>query len=476
LARRIGIESGGHLHMTPHPHELGRQRPRPAWLAALSQPASRIWIATLAVGMVVGIGAGAMVARFMTSDQPVMVTASSMIRVFEPNNLAALATGGSDQAIPGNAENYVSGELAYLSGSGFAQAVGDTLGSREPADISVTQNGNSSVLTLTADGATSAEAVKTVRSAVGLYERQLRQRREQQSRSVLSALDRWATDAGYSATNPPPADFRAARDRVKLQAAQPEGVEVMQLPTEVWSAGTSQQSRLMTLFGGLVGGLLVVGVLTAYRNRSHRLRSAAPLAEAVDSVIVPAVDLSDRLPSLADPRSAAAGRARTTLAQCAATASAPVVAVVGASGRSGSAYVAALLAFAAAEHGPVTKVTLTDDAVTRADLTGGHGARIIDAGPIGSSALAAEAVAVATHVLLVARLNVDSLSDVLAASSAAELTGVPLQAVVTYRPWWGGAAPIAHEVPAVDRLSDRKPAKAVIERSPEPTSLSNRTS
>jgi uncharacterized membrane protein YeaQ/YmgE (transglycosylase-associated protein family) len=463
--------------MTPHPHELGRQRPRSAWLAALSQPASRIWIATLAVGMVVGIGAGAMVARFMTSDQPVMVTASSMIRVFEPSNLAAMATGGSDQPTQGNAENYVSGELAYLSGSGFAQAVGNALGARAPDDISVTQNGTSSVLTLTADWATNAEAVKTVQAAVDLYERQLRERRQQQARSVLSALDRWAKEAGYSAESPAPADLRATRDRVELQAAQPGGVELMQLPTEVWSAGTSQQSRLMTLFGGLVGGLLVVTVLTAYRNRSHRLRSAALLAEAVDSVIVPAVDLSDRLPSHTDPRGAAAGRARTILAQCAATAPAPVVAVVGASGRSGTAHVAALLAFAAAEHGPVTKVTLTDAGVTRADLTGGHGALIIDAGPIGSSALAAEAVAAATHVLLVARLNVDCMSDVLAASSATELTGVPLQAVVTYRPWWGNASPIgADEVPAVDRLSDWKPAEAVIEPTPERTSLSSRIS
>lgn len=460
--------------MTPHPHELGRKRPRSAWLAALSQPASRIWIGTLAVGMVVGIGSGAMVARFLTSDKPVLVTASSMIRVFEPNNLAAVATGSSDQPMQGNTENYVSGELAYLSGSGFAQAVGDTLGVKEPADISVTQNGNSSVLTLTADGATSAEAVKTVQAAVDLYERQLRERRQQQARSVLSALDRWAQEAGFSEENPPPEDFRATRARVELQAAQPGGVELMQIPTEIWSAGSSQQSRLMTLFGGLVGGLLVVALLTAYRNRSHRLRSAEPLAEAVDSVIVPAVDLSDRLPIRADPHGAAAARARTVLTQCVGNASAPVVAVIGASGRSGTAYVASLLTFAAAERGPAKKVTLTDRAATPSDLTGGHGALIIDAGPIGSSALAAEAVAAATQVLLVARLNVDSMSDVLAASSAAELSSVPLQGVVTYRPWWGNAAPIPEDVPAVGHLGDWRPTNTVTGTAPAPTPLNGR--
>ncbi|MCV7171927.1 hypothetical protein H7I41_18590 [Mycobacterium manitobense] len=327
-------------------------------------------------------------------------------------------------------ESYVAGEVAYLSSPGFARAVGGAMGRVAPATVLVTQNGTSPVLTITGIAPTGDAAVEAVDTAIDVYRRQLKRRIDEQLSSVLPRLDGWERSADGATDGARAVEVQNLREVILLQAAESVALEVVQTPTVDDAANNSL--AIAVLFGGLVGGLLVILGLTAIRNRSNRLRSAAEVLDMVDGLIVPAVELRDSHES-------ANGRAvlaRTLYAQCRGSTPIRVIVVIGASRRSETKTVASLLEFAAAENGSVTRVRLDRASVLMLSAKNGGGAMIVDAGAIGDSALTAEAIGAATDLIVVGRLNVDTVPQILAVRSATASSSLPLLAVFTYRQWW----------------------------------------
>lgn len=405
----------------------------PASIEAVSRPAHRAWIASLVIVAVVGVGLGAVLGGLAIREQSSEATASSLVRISLPADLGAVASGATDTRSVANVDSYVSGEVAYLSGPGFARQVGEKLGQAESAGVTVVQNGTSSVLTITGTAASGEVATLTVDAAIDVYRQQLGQRMDDQLLTVLPRLDSWERAAVESNDIARAQEVRNLREVVQLQAAQSEALEVVQPATVDDAAGNHW--AIGALFGGLLGGLLAVVGLAAFRNRSHRLRSAAEVADVVDGLIVPAVKPM-RHTKRSDRRTALL--ARTLYAQCPGSAPRRTIVVVGSSRRSGTAAVAALLERAAAEHGRVKCAELTKGAVVirpEGDVED-ENTLIVDAGALGESVMTAEAIAAATDLVVVARLNVDTVAQVLAVRFASASSPLPLMAAFTYRAWW----------------------------------------
>ena len=261
----------------------------PASVEAVSRPAHRAWIASLVIVALVGVGLGAVLGGLAMRSQSSEATASSLVRIFLPADLGSVASGATDTRSVSNVDSYVSGEVAYLSGQGFARQVGKKLGEVEAAGVTVVQNGTSPVLTITGTAESGEAAAQTVNAAIEVYRQRLGQRMDEQLLTVLPRLDRWEQMAVESSDGARAQEVRKLREVVQLQAAQSVALEVVQ-PTTVDDAAGNRWA-IGALFGCLLGGLLAVLGLTAVRNRSHRLRSAAEVADVVDGLIVPAVEL-----------------------------------------------------------------------------------------------------------------------------------------------------------------------------------------
>jgi hypothetical protein len=399
--------------------------------SGMTSSASRDWLFSLVIAAVVGIGLGALVGGLAFRVQNGDVVATALVRVTPPVDLGTIATGTAETQWEAKTEGYVSGEVAYLSGQGFARAVGDALGSRDPAAITVTQNAMSPVLTMTARGKSASDADETVRTAIDVYRQQLTQRTDQQLKSILPTLEDWESAAVEAGDGARAEDVRTRRAAIQLHAAQSDVVEVLQPPAADASAGG--RWMIGALFGGIAGGLLAILGLSAYRNRSGRLRSAADVADVVDGFIVPPVDLRQRDDRQSRAQSASLGR--TMYAQCRGSAPNRVILLIGASPRSGTDVVASLLQSAAAEHGPAEYLDLKT-AEKLPSPTNKMRTLIVDAGALGESALAAEVIRAATDLIVVARLDSDTTAQMLAVRSATASSRVPLIALFTYRPWW----------------------------------------
>ncbi|MCV7370640.1 hypothetical protein [Mycolicibacterium duvalii] len=404
-----------------------------ASLSTISALETREWRARLflaaAVGILVGALLGALIFSASTSD----TTATSYLRLTQQADLVAVA-GGASQTTPTTQEiqeGYVAGEVAFLSGEGFAQAVGDKLGKSEPATFEVTQNGNTAVVSISSTAPSASEAIRTVGTAVDLYRQHLAQRADEQLRAVLPVLAQWTRDEpGVERRE----QLRWLRERLELQANPSSMLSVLQPPTA--NDPSTNQWLVGAVLGALFLGSLFPSILMRRRRRAGRLSSDPEIVDAIDAVLVPAVPL--RQPPRHSWGRPQATLARTLWAQLPASAAAPrVVVVLGASESSGSATVAALLGFAAAEEGPARTITLAEldgDELTLPN----HGATaVIDVGVLGESRLVSQAIASATDLLVAARLGVDTVAQTLAVRSAAE--NATLVAVFTHRPWWSRA-------------------------------------
>lgn len=394
---------------------------KPSALAAVTRSSANAWLVTMTVVALVGVAVGAALGTALYHPQDEAPTASAQIRLAPPVDLMAMATGASADQSATSAADYVTGEVAYLSGQGFAQALATRLRKPGPVDFAVTQNATSPVVTLMATGATPAEATRIVRSAIDLYATGLRSRVDEQLASVSEAFKRWTAEAARDPGRR--GQIAALRANIELQATRPGGLDVLAPPSADEHSDTHWPFG--AVFGGLLGGVLALAALTGHRSRSGRVRSAFDVVDAVDpatlqSVITPEVGLARLHRTDAESQTARMHLARTLLAQCAgsaASADARIV-VVGASAKSGSAQVAALLRDAAAEtHG--------DDGIA-----------IVDAGALGESASTAAEIAAASEVILVARLNVDTVDSLVAVVTAARTHPGGVKAVLTFRPWW----------------------------------------
>lgn len=118
----------------------------PSTISIVSLPATRFLIMKLLVGAAIGLCAGALIGGLsfaaLTSD----TTTTAFVRLPNPADLTAMAAG-TDQITPGNQANtgtFVAGEIAYLSGDGFAQA----LANGDPANLNIAQASESSTVSI----------------------------------------------------------------------------------------------------------------------------------------------------------------------------------------------------------------------------------------------------------------------------------------------------------------------------------------
>ena len=164
-----------------------------AAVSPLSVPAqaSRIFRARLAVGVALGALVGAIVGSLIFVAQGTVSTATSLVRLTPPAELAAMATGA--QRVTPDTEayvtQYVAGEVAYLSGDGFTREVGERLGRSEPAQVDVLQEIGSSVVAFSGEADSDADAINLVQAAIDVYDAQLAERSKRQLKTVLPALD-----------------------------------------------------------------------------------------------------------------------------------------------------------------------------------------------------------------------------------------------------------------------------------------------
>ncbi|MET0897034.1 MAG: hypothetical protein ABWY45_03875 [Mycobacterium sp.] len=399
-----------------------------ASLATVTSLETRAIGARLFAASAVGIGVGALVGGLVFGMLKPEMTATSFVRISEPVELVALA-GGASLTTPitqDNQENYVAGEVAFLTGDGFARAVGDKMGKSEPADFEVTQNGTTTVVSIGSTAESSSEAIRTVDMVLDLYRQRLAQRTDQRLRSILPALSQWESDAPSRRE-----DIQELRQRIELQSAPSNTLVVLQPPTA--DAPATHRWVIGALVGALLLGILAPAILWAIRRRAGRLSSAAEVMNIVDGVLVPAV-------SLRQPRRRSWGESQTSLArtfwaQLPSSASRRVVVVIGASSSSGTATVAGLLHFAASENGAVETITLIERDVEPLVLASGDTALIIDAGAVGGSRLQPQAVRSATDLVMVSRLGVDTVLQAQAIRSVTATVSTPLLAVFTYRGW-----------------------------------------
>jgi hypothetical protein len=302
---------------------------------------------------------------------------------------------------------------------------------RGAADLTVTQNGTSQVLTISSTAATALDSTNTVRAALDIYDQRLRQLTDQQLDSALGALDEQAKAARAARDGGRLSALTQLRANVELQAAQPVGMQVLSSPLADSSVG-SDRWLLGALFGALLGGLLALVAMGAYRSRSGRVVAVTDIADAVDGILTPEVSLRDG--GRADSPAAQRQLARTLFAQCPRTAPNRIIAVIGASRSSGSGVVASLLETAAAEQGSTALATLAEGSVTLPTGSEHDRTLILDIGALGDSPLGTQAIAAATDLILVTRLNVDSVAAVSAVRAATATNAAPLRAVVTYWP------------------------------------------
>lgn len=390
----------------------------------------------LAVGAVLGALIGAVLGGVGFAAQGNDSTATSLVRLTPPAELTAMATG-ADHTTPDTKDyitQYVTGEVAYLSGIGFARAVSTSLGHSEPAKITVLPEMGSSVVAFTGKADSDADAMGLVQAAIDVYGAQIAERSKRQLQSILPALGEWERAAAATADEPRMRQIQTLRESVALQAGTPASVTVLQ-PPAVGEASHSQW-LLGAVLGALLGGAAVPIRQMARRRKSGHLTSATEISNEVDGVMVPAVDLGQaaapsKLQSQWDKL------ARTLYSQCTSPGPVRTVVLIGASPSSGTSVVASLLATAAGEAGSVKAIRLTDESTPSLHSPGEGVTLIIDAGAIGDSWLLEEAVRQATDLIVVVRLGFDTAQQLFTVRSATAASDIRLAAVMTYQPWRG---------------------------------------
>ena len=395
----------------------------------------RSWIARLLTAAAIGIVVGAVIGGPAFAALSAKTTATALIRIVQPADLNAIASGAT-QTTPNTQDNldrYVAGEVAYLSGDAFAQSVGQKTGKTRPAELTVAQNGRSSVISISTTASSSDVAIRTVQTAIDLYSQQLAQRADQHLRSLLPTLSQWEQTSAADA--PRLEQIQRLRESIVLLAAQSSVIPVVQPPTA--DTNSAHPALLGAALGAFLGGSALPLAVMARRRRSGRLWSVTNLTGTVDTVLVPVVELREP-PPRASVRERRARLARTLYAQCSSAEPTQTILVIGASPTSGAGTVTSLLEDAAAEAGSVDVVRLSPERLDIPDLaeTDRRQTLIIDAGVVGSSPLIPTAVGRATTIVLVARLEADTMAQVQTVCAATEFSGAPRLAAVTYQPWW----------------------------------------
>lgn len=399
-------------------------------MAMMSSLETRFMITKLIIAAVVGVCVGALIGGLVFGALATGTTATAFLRLQNPADLTAIA-GGASQVTPdnqGNTNTFIAGEIAYMSGEGFAAAVARKMADDEPAALNVAQASESSVVTISCSGRSASDAVRTVQAAIDVYRQELAQRVDAQLRRILPALSEWQQRDIEDPVRRQ--ELQRVRESVELQAAQASTLLVVQPPTP--NHPSSQQRVIGVLLGALVGGSIMVAVVLARRRRAGRGSLVSTLTEGVDGLLLPAVDLDT--PSEADEQ---ARLARTLYAQLPSSGPARVILVIGASSSSGSSVVASLLEIGAAESQSMSATTSQLGQHSLPTSAEQATTRVVAGGAIGDSTVTPDMIGAATDIVLVARIEVDTVAQVLALRSATASGTASVAAVLTYRRWRG---------------------------------------
>jgi hypothetical protein len=322
-------------------------------------------VGALLLGVVLGGGGGGLLGALGGTS----VSATALVQIADTPDpgLAALAGAAqSDNALT----SFATTEFAWLSGEELPTAVAGRLGMSADEDVklSVTQVNQSAVASFTGEGATSAEAVRLVKTAVDIY---VDRRQESFRTDIGNSLD--SVNRTLEGIERPPAETRnqpvdarlerllALQADLQLLANRDDsGVHVLQ-PAEPARAG-SPSWTIGAVLGAALGGLLAMGALSLFRSRRTTVAGPADAAAVVDDVLHPQVFLpvdwtTRTLPVLQERDQHAS---ELLVAQIAGRRSmtGQVVAVTGASADSPSRAVAALVAVGLARRGPTVLVEL----------------------------------------------------------------------------------------------------------------------
>jgi hypothetical protein len=384
----------------------------PSTISTISSLETRLLIMKVLVGAVIGLCAGGLIGGVGFATLAANSTATAFVRLQNPADLTAIA-GGADQTTPNNQDNtsaFVAGEIAYLSGKGFAQAVARKMANDEPAELNIAQANESPMVTISTSSRSGDEAVRTVQTAIDLYGHELEQRVDAQLRTILPRLTEWQQRAAEDPTRTQ--ELQRVRESVELQAAQASTLLVVQPPT--LNRPSSRQWLMGVVLGALVGGSCGAAFVLARRRRSGRGSLVKTVTDEVDGVLLPAVDLD--MP----PRDAwtdeQARLGRTLYAQCRSAGPDRLILVIGASSSSGGPVVASLLKMAAA---------------------GSHATQVVHGASVGDPALTPDVVGAATEIVMVFRIEVDTVTQALALRAATASSAAPVVAVFTHLRWQG---------------------------------------
>ncbi|MFN8073382.1 MAG: hypothetical protein U0R66_16480 [Mycobacterium sp.] len=423
----------------------------------------------------IGVLAGAVLGGFALDTKGPAVAVAT-IKIEQPISPNQIMTGSLQS--PDTQQSYLSGEIAYLKSPGFAEAVAKELQQTTRPTLSAVQDVQSALVTVSASAPNAQEAQKAVDAALKAYHDHLQQQAKEQGQAAIDAINAVidqvngsaaaaqaaaAAAAAAAAGDPAAAAAAAAADAAAAAAAaqaQQNTARIQQLddqrlaiqvqtqraagpeiiaPTRPTEVSGAPGWALGAVGGGLLGGIGALAAAMGWRRWVGAINSPAALGDDVDHPLQPVVHLGSRGDTKPD-----AGLARSLFAQLPTPRNGDLL-VVGASANSGSAEVARLIAFAAAEHQRVYVERLVDrapilDATSRhrsfdsADYPGEM--TVIDGGSLETCPGLAEAAATARQIIVVVMLGLDLADSVRIVAQFARSAGVPISTVLTRRKFW----------------------------------------
>ena len=410
--------------------------------AVISRITTPLWAATVAA-VVVGVAAGGFLHGNNTCE------ATALIRLYQPIDPNQIMTG-----TPPSAElqqSYMSGEIAYLNSSGFADAVSKQLNETRTPQLTATQSAQSTIVTVSATEPDFAEARRMVDAALQVYGDHLRQQTRERGQAAIEAIDdvirplqASAGQAGNPQATAPtdnPGDDTPARIQqlqlqrlaIEVQTGRAAPMQIVQPPTKTPITGLPSWA-LGAVGGGLIAGLLTLAGVLAWRKRVGVITAPSALQNKVGHVLVPTV----RLGAYDASSAAYVGLARSLFAQLPAPRSGRIL-LVGASADSGTEDVAELIAFAAAEQTDVCFEPLVDgdepfDCFEAPGYMGAGVTTVISGGSIDRSPALPKVADDASQIVIVAMISRDTSAAVHVASQLGRDSEVPISLVCTRGP------------------------------------------
>lgn len=389
-----------------------------------------IWPATV-VGVVLGAIIGTLAALSMSANA---ATATTLVRIDPPVDPNQIITGSPMPA--DTLQGYLSGEVAYLTSTGFSDAVADRLGGDVPA-LTATQQGQAAIIAISATAPDAEDAQSAVDAALTVYGGHVYDMNKVRVQSALDAVngavvrlrEQALADAELMGVpfdeavfNDRTRDLDGTRVALESQIDRAPAIQTVESTVEESAVGAS--TRLLGGVGGaLLGGLLALAATLAWRSRSGVVASPAQLQREVTPVpvIAPEVSIGKSRRSLE--------LARALYSQLPAPRTG-IILVVGSSDGSGSAEVARLLHGAAGEHVTATSISVADlsgkntvevnAALDEVDIADGRGSIIVDGGALTGSSQVVDVAERADLVLVVARIGHDTLAEVAVATNLSD--------------------------------------------------------